>query len=178
MVRYVVNSLCVRCCICALLLYRVGMILPMANRLPNQPRQVRNKPKDGPEKNQGKEYHWSQDCDEREDVCGLFEAGVVLQRLGREPDLHCGENQDEPDRGRGDPVQVVAEEAAVVVPAVEVGLERREAEDAVDGVDAGEAQLSVMEPGVHLGRIVVPEDGSGQRLPGFPRHGSLAGALW
>jgi hypothetical protein len=50
----------------------------------------------------------------------------------------------------GHPGEVIAEEAAVAAQAADVWVKKPEAGEAVDGVDAGEAELGMNEAGVDV----------------------------
>lgn len=95
--------------------------------------------------------------------------------MGSKTDLHCGQYKRNEDGGRRDPSDIVAEETGVVVAAAEVGFEEREAGEAVDGVEAGEAQLGAVEAGVGDGLValVYAEEVSGKSFPGCPVDGGV-----
>ena len=89
-----------------------------------------------------------------------------MEPLRGEADLHRGQHQDHEDGGSGNPGHIIAEEAAIVVPAAEVGVEGRETGEAMDDVDAGEAELSAQKAWVdHIWvTLVYLEELPGQAL--------------
>jgi len=82
-----------------------------------------------------------------------------LELLRGEADHHRGQHQDDEDSGCGHPGKVVAEEAAIVVPVAEVGVEGRETGEAMDDVDAEEAELGAQKAWVdHIWVTLVHSD--------------------
>jgi hypothetical protein len=78
--------------------------------------------------------------------CSL-EVGIFVGALRCEADLHRGQHQGHEDGISGHPRQVVAEKAAVVVPAAEVWRKDREVGEAVDPVQPEKRKLGAMERG-------------------------------
>lgn len=66
------------------------------------------------------------------------------------------------------------EEAAVVDPAAKVCVKGRESGEAVNCVDAGQAELSAQEARVDLDWVVAAKDLPGQRLPLYPTNSLIS----
>ena len=86
---------------------------------------------------------------DREAVRCSLKSIFAAKGLCCEPDLHCGQDNNDVERCTGQPGKVVMKESAILIPAAHVATQRG-LREGVYLVQAAQTQLAVLEAGINM----------------------------
>ncbi len=135
----------------------------------NSPRPVPHKDATELKHNDRSGNERSQNGKHREAVRCRLERMIVAEELGRQPDLHGGQDNSDVQRCAGQPSEVIVEEGAVPIPASHVPAHRRPG-DGVDLAQTTQTQLPVDEAAVDVGADVFCVQLLDKHPPPAPRY--------